>query len=615
MGKGKRINLKNATLKEILGFSLLPFGLLACSSVVNSVLNMYMTDILGLSAGLTLVVLFGSKIWDAFNDPMMGFIVEKTNTRFGKCRPYILIGVIPLILTCVLMFVPIKSSEIGNFFYIFIMYLLFYTAYTAVYIPYQALAPLAFPENDKRVKAVSWSNLIGSMGTILPTILLWPIVDLVGKKYGFMVAALVMSVLACLILIASFFMIKEKVVIPKQDVKIKECIKLVGKDKNIVILLIAALLAGGYAAAGVFLPYFTKYNCIGILPMEELNSFLNNILGFLNLAEPIKLSELSVLTPLLSIGSGLAYMISMALVPIFLKRMTKKQLWILTAIIGLVSNLLLYVFGMFVPGLQYNTLGGMIFHILFRFFSQFPAGVTLVLSITMLADHVDQKEMETGKRLEGTIYSVKCLFTKIAVAVFVALPMILLEVVNYDGAKMDLASESATAPLISSPLVTTIVDGQNYTEILNMIFVGMTLLFVLVSVIMIVPMLFYKVDEKKLQADVEQYRADKKQAEIDRIERIYQETLAQQAGNADETTAEIDPVDAESDTDNADTQGDVSADTIVAVEADNSNNDSEQVVADEAPVSDTENDSEATDTTVADTAEDQASSDDDQKAE
>lgn len=312
----------------------------------------------------------------------------------------------------------------------------------------------------------------------------------------------------------------------------KECFSVVAKDKNLVILLLAALLSGGYASAGAFLSYYTKYNCIGILPMEQLNLFIDNLL---NLAPGTSaLGELSILTPLLSVGSGIAYMLSMAIVPTCLKRMSKKQLWISTSILGLVSNIVLYVAGMFIPGLQYNTLGGMIFHIVLRFFSQFPAGMTVVLSITMLADHVDQKEMETGMRLEGTIYSIKSLFTKIAVAFFMALPLILLQIAKYDGGAMDIAAKLTNGPLIASPLVEsirTIVDPAtgvsytiNFTRVLNTIFIGMTLVFAVVSILMIIPMLFYKVDEDKLQEEVTEYRKNKKAEEIARIENIYAET-------------------------------------------------------------------------------------------
>ena len=95
MSKTKRIDLKNSTAKEIIAFSLLPFGLLTIQTLINTALNLYLTDVLGLTLAMTSVVLSATKIWDAVNDPMMGMIVDKTRTKKGKCRPYILWMVVP----------------------------------------------------------------------------------------------------------------------------------------------------------------------------------------------------------------------------------------------------------------------------------------------------------------------------------------------------------------------------------------------------------------------------------------------------------------------------------------------------------------------------------------
>lgn len=81
MSKTKRIDLKNSTAKEIIAFSLLPFGLLTIQTLINTALNLYLTDVLGLTLAMTSVVLSATKIWDAVNDPMMGMIVDKTRTK------------------------------------------------------------------------------------------------------------------------------------------------------------------------------------------------------------------------------------------------------------------------------------------------------------------------------------------------------------------------------------------------------------------------------------------------------------------------------------------------------------------------------------------------------
>ena len=71
MSKTKRIDLKNSTAKEIIAFSLLPFGLLTIQTLINTALNLYLTDVLGLTLAMNSIVLSATKIWDAVNDPMM----------------------------------------------------------------------------------------------------------------------------------------------------------------------------------------------------------------------------------------------------------------------------------------------------------------------------------------------------------------------------------------------------------------------------------------------------------------------------------------------------------------------------------------------------------------
>ena len=180
MPKRKSVDLKNSTTKEIIAFSLLPFGLLTIQTLINTALNLYLTDVLGLTLAMTSVVLSATKIWDAVNDPMMGMIVDKTRTKKGKCRPYILWMVVPACLATAMLFFPVNFGQRGNFIYVIIAYIVYYTFYTALDIPYQGLNTLVFPEDKVRVKAVSISNTVGSIGTILPSVLFFTIAGLWG---------------------------------------------------------------------------------------------------------------------------------------------------------------------------------------------------------------------------------------------------------------------------------------------------------------------------------------------------------------------------------------------------------------------------------------------------
>ena len=148
---------KKKSTREILAFSLLPFGISTIYSIVGTALNMYFTDVLGLSLSMTGIMLAVTKVWDAVNDPLMGMLVDKTNTRWGKCRPYVFWMSGPMILVTALLFAPVDFGQTGNFIYAIIAYILYYTIYTALDIPNKGLAPLVFPEDKLRVKALSWN--------------------------------------------------------------------------------------------------------------------------------------------------------------------------------------------------------------------------------------------------------------------------------------------------------------------------------------------------------------------------------------------------------------------------------------------------------------------------
>ena len=191
----RTIDPKTAGWREILAFSLLPLGIMTIDCTVYTVMDFYLTDVLKLSMGLASFVLLGTKAWDAVNDPLMGQLVERTRTKYGKCRPYLLWTPLPLALITALLFLPIpfpdswnivfKNGAVlgnaGNFVYMLVLYMLYITAYTAIEIPYQSLTPLVFPQKDRRVKAVSVSGTVGSLGTVLPSVLIWTLAGLFGN--------------------------------------------------------------------------------------------------------------------------------------------------------------------------------------------------------------------------------------------------------------------------------------------------------------------------------------------------------------------------------------------------------------------------------------------------
>ncbi len=516
----RTIDPKTAGRREILMFSLLPLGILTIDCTVYTLMDFYLTDVLKLSMGLASFVLLGTKAWDALNDPMMGQLVERTRTKYGKCRPYLLFTPLPLALITALLFLPIrfpdswnivsKSGAVlgnaGNFAYMLVLYMLFITAYTAVEIPYQSLTPLVFPQKDRRVRAVSVSGTLGSLGTVLPSVLIWTLAGLFGNgakdrsDRGYFFASLLFALLGAAVIMISFFGIREKVYIPPEKPRGRESVRRILCDRRVRVLLVCAFFCGSINIGAIFLPYFARWNCIGILPMDRINSFIASAVG----KDP-HLDAVAILPTALSVMSGASYMLSMLLVPVFLKKMSKKTLWIAMSFIGAAADLMVFVIGVWV--VPYNTVLGFLLYAVLRFFTNFPVGMSTILIVSMLADVTDSIEIETGQRLEATVYSFKGLLYKISAAVFNVITLQTVNALGYNAETMQRLTENVTVPLIASTTEAAVSGGVNYTLLLNGIFFMLTVMGAVGLVLQGIPMLFYRFDEDRMEAALTEYRA------------------------------------------------------------------------------------------------------------
>ena len=315
----------------------------------------------------------------------------------------------------------------------------------------------------------------------------------------------------------SAFGIKEKVYIPSRKEKYIDGLKIVFKDKKFVCLVIAAFFSAIVNMGAMFLPYFAKWNCAGVIPIDDLCAWIYNTFGL-----QIQLTSEGLLTPLLQIGSGVSYMLSMALVPVFLKKMDKKTLWIGVSIFGIVADIICFVVGVWI--IPYNTVAGAVTYTILRFFTNFPVGIMTVLLVAMFSDVVDDIEMRTGKRLEGTVFSFRSLVNKIAIAVFNVLMLNIVDAYGYNAEVMTKITNNLAKPLIESTTQATIIGGVNYTTLLNVIFFMLTAFGAIGLILQIIPMFFYKFDEKAQEGKLKAFREEKERREIEELNRLAQAT-------------------------------------------------------------------------------------------
>ncbi|MDE5974802.1 MAG: MFS transporter [Eubacterium sp.] len=311
-------------------------------------------------------------------------------------------------------------------------------------------------------------------------------------------------------MIFASFGIKEKIYIPPRKESYINGLAIVFRDKKFVSLVVAFFFSALVNMGAMFLPYFAKWNCAGVIPIDELCAWLKNTFNV-----NIQLTSEGLLTPLLQIGSGISYMLSMALVPVFLKKMDKKTLLIGTSVFGIIADIACFVIGVWI--VPYNTVAGAVTYTILRFFTNFPIGIMTVLFAAMFSDVIDDIEMRTGRRLEGTVFSFRSLLNKIAIAVGNVLMLAVVDNFGYDADVMSKITNNLAKPLIESTTKASVVGGVNYTTLLNVIFFMLTAFGAVGLILQVIPMLFYKFDEKAQEGKLKAFREEKERREIEEL--------------------------------------------------------------------------------------------------
>ena len=149
--------------KDKIGYLMGDFGSLCVFGLVQSVLNIYYTDFLKISAASVLVMMIVARVWDAINDPIWGRIIDSAKPRRdGRYRHWIKIFAVPLAVSALLMFVDVRSLPIGGrIAFIYVTYILFGMLYTCINIPYGSLAQVV-TSSDKERSSLSVFRSVGS---------------------------------------------------------------------------------------------------------------------------------------------------------------------------------------------------------------------------------------------------------------------------------------------------------------------------------------------------------------------------------------------------------------------------------------------------------------------
>ena len=359
------------SLKEKIGYSLGDTASHFVWDMVGFWLLFFYTDIYGISAAAAGTIMLVARFWDMAIDPVIGIVSDRTNTRWGKFRPYILFGAIPYAVLAILTFTTPHLGEVGKIVYAGATYVLLMTAYAAINLPYSALGAVMTDDTYERAGLNTYRFIAGFTGQFVVTGLALTLAEFFGggdKAQGFQNTVFLFAGLSLVFFFITFKTTKERVQPPKaQKDSLKEDIRNLFSNKAWVILALVGIISFiMFAMQNAAIAYYFKYY-LG----RENNVQLFNVIGTVALIVTLPLSK-----PLA-------------------KRFGNRNVFIGSSLISGLFFMLIYL-----PGINDLTT-----IYIFNIIAKMAYAPAVPLLWTMIADSADYGEWTTGRRATGLYFS------------------------------------------------------------------------------------------------------------------------------------------------------------------------------------------------------------------
>ena len=252
--------------------------------IVGFMYLFFLTDVVKLAPSLAGIVILISKMWDAVSDPLMGILSDRTKTRFGRRRPYFLLGIFFIVISMLLLWYPVNfKSELYRFAFVLFSYLFFSTVITMVMIPYNALASELTGDYNERTSLTAFRIFFSSASSLICAVLPMEIVKRSADiRQGYITMGLVFGIFFALPFITTFLFTKEKSEFqklkPKLDVR-ETFIKpfTIPSFVRILTMFLFSFLIGkrkGQSAAGKRLHHYYSY----VMFLRQRDYFASSIL-------------------------------------------------------------------------------------------------------------------------------------------------------------------------------------------------------------------------------------------------------------------------------------------------------------------------------------------------
>ncbi|MFI3228901.1 MAG: glycoside-pentoside-hexuronide (GPH):cation symporter [Bacillota bacterium] len=476
--------------KEVLSYSVAGLGQNLICQLVASFFLFFLTDAVGLNPIWLAVMFLCARLFDAFNDPVMGTIVDRTRSKDGKMRPYLKIMPIPIAILTILLFTSFipASNETGAFTLATIIYICWGVCYTIVDVPYWGLASSMTNDTDKRNTMLTVARMFCTIGAGIVTVFIpiiqgWVENGIIEKTLGLDIAKdaltadqltqvtdalasayqtmyLITAIIVACVAVPTFWVgykyTKERFYSENaQKSSLIHNIKLLGKNKPILLLIAVGVLGCLrmiYMTSGL---YYAKYN------LGDSSLF-------------------SIMTILVVPGGLVATLIT----PYLSRKFGKKNVFLYSHLVGGLAMIGLYFIGLSSNGT--STVSIIMFYVVLLLMGV-PSGFSNILQYSMIADSIDYLEDKTGERAEGICFSMQTLISKIGMAFVAFTVLIVLGVEGYADADKVNGSESIKSGIW---MMTTLLTGVS-------------------TLACCIPLYFYNFNEKEQAAAIKRIEARK----------------------------------------------------------------------------------------------------------
>lgn len=395
---------KSGTLHEIgavekAGYCAIEVGNQFSWTMISTYLSVFYTDVVGLAPAIVSIILLIARVWDGINDPMMGAIAEKTNTRWGKYRPYLIFGAPFVALFSILTFTKTGATGMAAVIYAALTYICCGMAYTAVCITQGSLVNVMTRNLHTRVQLNSLRQMGNGITGLIISAIAMPLILYFGNNStasprGYFFTTIIFSILGAVCVMFGGIVCKERVTQEKSAATpgIRESFGYVFQNKNVLLLVLAGIFTAGAVLGRMGL---LSYYFIYFIEKPEM------------------------MAPVMMVYN-VCVIIAQLFVPSLIRKIGKKKGCMTAYTLQAIGLILIFLAGR--DSMAMICVGSVILGL---------GQITPTILNSISGDIVDREEVRTGRRSDGIVYSMVSLGTKVGVAVGGAISVALLGVIGF----------------------------------------------------------------------------------------------------------------------------------------------------------------------------------------